>query len=520
MKCPIKKRMKNSILILVISALLLTGCAGRREPATEPTSAQTNINAQNKPTFPKPGAPSGETVASEVPTETEATVTEPTQTEPTQTEPEAASGGTVEDVRKQLTDQNKLFAVAYLGYLPYGEESALPFLEDCASTAEQLAFLKDIPETNIGSAILQGEVYCIVPVDPDATVRFYAGTLLEDNYMVYDELIYEGTGKDPYILVCNATYYSDMEVAIEFPDGLTYRWYPKLDEYQFVVGLWGGEWSTSQDGYDTLDISPYSQMLLASYDTMLNEMYSTWAIPTEEDLIGTSWYDDGYDVNGEYYMYRMELRQDVMDVRWAYPGGGENRYLEASWSLENKDGIAVLTVDFGEFAGVRSYNLLLDIHEGLLYTAVDATNGEIKNDWEQQYRFLFADNNAEPAGGMDPDNMVGIWERTYTEVEGDRRASEPGECTIEITGSKDTQLVIAYTVANAPDWSYSDVWLFVMPGEWTHFEDCQWKAMVNYSALETSHDISLLPDGTLQMVNYYTVDDIPMISYEWFQRVG
>lgn len=460
----------------------------------------------------------GEKTAKPEPAQTTAAATTEATTEQTtapaqSTEPQPVSL-TTQTVRDQLAGQGKRFAVAYLGYLTFDFETVWAFLDENAAVLEGLEFVNEIPETNICGYSSMGEVYCIIPAEAEATIKVYGGSSTGDDTPIYDELIYEGTGAEPYLLICNASFNPDTMVELDFTDDTTYRWYPQLDEYYFVQGLWGGEMSASEDGYDTLDLSPYSKILLGYYQALLDEEGSTWQIPTEEDLLGVSWYDEGYTYEGTHYMYRMTIEEGGLTACWEQYGGEVTEYPDAPWSYELKDGMAVLTVDFAEFAGRKSYNLLLDRDMEMLYVAVDITAGEIQNEWERQYRYLLKDSRCQP------DDLVGSWQRTATEVEGDRQTSEPGACTIQITGSEATQLVISYTEKGSPDWSYSDVWLYIMPSEDGGLvEQCTWKAMVNNTSFETNRDIYLMPDDTLVLLNTFYVDGAPMVSYEFFERI-
>ena len=95
-------------------------------------------------------------------------------------------------------------------------------------------------------------------------------------------------------------------------------------------------------------------------------------------------------LGGDYYEYRVSFREDTADVRWN-PGYGETtEYLDAEWDYED-DEISVLTIDFGEFAGVRKYNLLVDWDESMMYIAADTTGKDLTWDSEPQYRFLLLD---------------------------------------------------------------------------------------------------------------------------------
>ena len=120
-----------------------------------------------------------------------------------------------------------------------------------------------------------------------------------------------------------------------------------------------------------------------------------------------------------------------------------------------------------------------------------------------------------------PNDMAGKWERVYAEVDGDRQASEAGMCTIQITGTEENGLYITYTEADRPNWSYADISLSVEPADnGGYLEGCTWKAVVNTTANNTTHEVYLLADGTLLMVNRFTVDGAPMVSYESFCRGG
>lgn len=316
--------------------------------------------------------------------------TTPAQTTPKETD-EAASAESpalvVAALRTQMKLEGKRFAVAYLGYMSADDGSVPWFLERAG--LNDIPFLQNIPDTNVYCGIPQGEVYCIIPVDPRATLKLYARNPASEDFPYYDQLVYEGTGTEPYLLVCNELNDPDILVTMDFSDGITYSWFPQLDEYMFVMGYWGGEYSLSQDGYDSLDISPYGRMLMDEYTAMRDTHNNRWSVPTAQDLIGGTWYSEEYDYDGNRQFRKLVIHEDTLDVTWNLGYDYEdNHYPGAKWTLKNENGVAVLTVNFGEFAGVKSYNLLLDKATGMLYTCVDVTNGEISNEWEAQYRYL------------------------------------------------------------------------------------------------------------------------------------
>ena len=175
----------------------------------------------------------------------------------------------------------------------------------------------------------------------------------------------------------------------------------------------------------------------------------------------------------------------------------------------------VLTVDFREFAGIKSYNLLLDREAGLLYTAVDATNGNITSEWERQYRYLFADEGAEPV------DMVGTWELAWTEVEGYWEELNDSTTTLVVSGGSEEDLAITYTDGEFPDENFRDKALTVVDEEM--YYECgndRWLANVDYvDDYGTSFAVTLLDDGTLLMQMHWEMDDgIPMVAYRGFRK--
>lgn len=506
-----KKLLQVVLVVLMACAVLLTGCTGKPQaPTTEPSAA---TSAQK----PKPdGGKDKETTATENTTaaaeNTEATSptdeTEPPQTQPV-TEPEIAL--TVDVLRRQLEDQGKRFAVAYLGYMTYTDETVWDFLDNRNYDAlAALPCLGEVPDTNICCTAPYGEVYCILPVDPEAQVTVYGWETDDGENFTYDRLVYEGTGAAPTLVVCNTSFNPDFLVSIDFSDGTTYEWFPQLDDYYFVMGYWGGEMSDSMDGYDTLDVSPYHHMLLADYYTMLNAEDGTDFAPTAQDLIGTGWYEDGYDLNGNYYMYKMLLDDGTMDVYWCY---GETyevyEYQDAPWTLEHRDGVAVLTVDFGYFAGVKSYNLLMS--EGMIYTAVDATGGPIANQWERQYRFLLT-----TEVSREVEDALGSWTRAYTEVEGDFQENDL--CSVVIFGSAEEGYRIWLEDYEFPEWNLEDAELYIeSAGDEGWLEGCPWVGVVESDAL-FSRRVALREDGSLVIQYYWEQEGAPMVSYSYFER--
>ena len=472
----------KGIFAILLAALLLvaaTGCGKGTGESTQPTESR-------------------ETTA---PTET----TQPTQ--PEATKPEQTDAVTLEALREQMAGEEKLFAVAYLGYMTMDHETVYDFLDaECAASLEQLPFLTQIPETNIITNASQGEVYCILLADSQSVMQVYSGAVENDAA----NLLYEGSGEDAFLLVCNAYESPDTRLNITDKEGITTTWDPKLDDYLFVEQPRYASGATP-----SLDFSPYNAMLLTYYESMLAE--EGWKIPTKEELVNTSWTMDGYDMNGNYYCHSITFHEDTADVTWN-PGYGETQeYLDAQWDWEAGD-VGILTIDFAEFAGVRKYNMLVNWDEVSAYIAVDATAETITWDSERLYRFLIYLFEEEQDVGME---LVGNWERVRTEVEGDVSETPSGQVTVSIIGTSPEDLCITYTDNEFTDKSYSEKPIIIESGEDNMgFGEVAWVGQVDHTGTNGQTFTLAIVNGELVIRNFAMFDGTYFVSYEYFRWVS
>lgn len=120
----------------------------------------------------------------------------------------------------------------------------------------------------------------------------------------------------------------------------------------------------------------------------------------------------------------------------------------------------------------------------------------------------------------DPLDMIGTWDRAWSEVEGDRTEYPKGTCTVVIKGDSKESLVISYADKEFPDNNYENKSLTIKKG--VLYYDCGndlWHAEVDRSASTiTEYNITLLEDGTLLLQNLFYIDGAPMVSYECFVR--
>lgn len=406
-------------------------------------------------------------------------------------------------LRQAMVGTPQLFAVAYLGY-HYSENPGLPVdtlavMEEYVPTlSDNLPFLREISADRIiGEG---GDLFCIVPLDADATVAVSRGYWDEENGQhIYDDMIYSSITGEPILVFCNDEGWEpDTQVYISGPSGEVY-WCPATDLCGYA----------RQSSFH--DFSPYTELLTADH-RWLKEC--GWILPTHDQLIGTTWSWCMYLEDGTKHSCEMSIDNDFITAIWN--DGEAHVYHDAPWSLTYEDDCAVLTVDFGQLAGVLRYNLLYQEEYGELYVSLDVVQAGITVGMEPLSRYLTKTSIPEPL------SMVGTWELGWTEVEDDINGAEPGSQIIEITTDYEGHYQISYINNENPDWSYYDQELEIVYDEL--YPDCgnnQWFATVNYIGFGgTAYSLTLLPDGTLLTRNYWESEGFRMVSHGWYTRIS
>ena len=118
-------------------------------------------------------------------------------------------------------------------------------------------------------------------------------------------------------------------------------------------------------------------------------------------------------------------------------------------------------------------------------------------------------------------DVVGTWELTCTEVEGDWVEAAPGSCTVEITTDDNGFCWISYSDDNYPDGNFSSRELRLSHGElYAGCGNNLWFAEVCAASNEPIHyAVTLLDDETLLMQYCWEMDGIPNVSYGWYKRI-
>lgn len=415
----------------------------------------------------------------------------------------------LEDLREEMDGTEQAFAAAYLGTVDYDEDPIEKLEHYAPALCEDMPFLTQIPKKRI-VGVEQGEMYCIVPADPEASVQVYGWRINENEEEVYDDLLYESDSGEPFLLICNTGWNPDTILVV---DDVT--WYPQLDELYWLDVTCDEDWNDL-----LLDFSSYAEILTADYFDMLER---GWEELEEETLLGT-WSYEGYE--GERYTtYQVRFKEDTADVFWNDGYSNEDyEYLDVPWELKKENGFVVLIMDFGEFAGRLRYNLLIDREEGSLYTALDASTGEVETGFLTQHRFLYSDGEASTPAGSAPavTDMIGTWELAYTLAEGYQDESRAGMCTVEIISSASSGLLMSYTDPERPDFNFQLERLVI--SESFLYSGCgneEWMAEVDCAGpYNTTYAVTLVADGTLIKQNYFLLDGAPTVSYEFFRRVS
>lgn len=428
----------------------------------------------------------------------------------------ATEDASLNSLRQAMVGTPQLFAVAYFGYHDnWDTDIPVDPFEVMQTQAPQLCadlpFLLEIPKERIIGE--NGDLFCIVPLDTDAQVAVSLGEWDDQSQThIYEQSLYIAQSGEPILLFCNNFGWEpDTRLHLSGPSG-DVVWYPRTDDYQRAMPLRNDNWEEL-----FLDFSPYREMLAANYRSVTENVEWEAVIPTQEDLIGSTWVWQRYLKDGSEVSCSVTFDQDYLNVRW-YDGidAMEHIYDNAPWTLEHKDGYGVLTIDFAEFAGVLRYDVLYSRFYDELYIAQDVLQEDMNIGWEPLYRYL-----SKPIAPESVE-MAGTWELVWTEIEGYQEEAEPGTCFLEITTDYAGLFRISYTDYAFPEENYQNKELIVFPFEM--YYGCgndQWTATVNHTGrFGTEYRITLLYNDTLLLQRYWEVDGAPMVSYGSYRRVS
>ena len=233
-------------------------------------------------------------------------------------------------LRDRIDFPQTMFGAAYLGYVE--EDSRGDWLSAAdQAMLEAYPFLAEIDENHIiGST---GHLYCIVPVDENATVAINRVQWNENTYTYENtEVCYRSESGEPVLFFANlngVAYEADTQVWITDNSGnscewYSCEWYPSLDSMSY---LWP---CISETGdYLSFDFTEYGwQDVSSELAPWLSDGYSgvySWGLEGCWTTQAAAW-DTGRTANYYLWFFPEDENGGSVDLDWQYLSlvGGEN----------------------------------------------------------------------------------------------------------------------------------------------------------------------------------------------------
>jgi hypothetical protein len=193
---------------------------------------------------------------------------------------EAGFDPSLVSLRQAMVGTPEAFAVAYFGFIEeFPGEFGVVVGNLCPQLGDNLPFLYQIPEEQVIGT--QGEIYCIVPTDVNATVAVNLLSQDEEGNVFPDEVLYRSEVGEPIVLLCNyGGFYPDCVVYITDSEGKSTEFYPQLNAY----GVCDVPLNEKEElvGFDFTDY----EAVQGPYFFWKNE---GWLPPLKAGLDNTSW---------------------------------------------------------------------------------------------------------------------------------------------------------------------------------------------------------------------------------------
>ena len=222
-------------------------------------------------------------------------------------------------LRDRIDFPQTMFGAAYLGYVE--EDSRGDWLSAAdQAMLEAYPFLAEIDENHIiGST---GHLYCIVPVDENATVAINRVQWNENTYTYENtEVCYRSESGEPVLFFANlngVAYEADTQVWITDNSGNSCEWYPSLDSMSY---LWP---CISETGdYLSFDFTEYGwQDMSSELAPWLSDGYSgvySWWLEGCWTTQAAAW-DTGRTANYYLWFFPEDENGGSVDLDWQYEG--------------------------------------------------------------------------------------------------------------------------------------------------------------------------------------------------------
>ena len=360
------------LALLLALALLLSLCACGQNTQTEPDEPKISTDTANLPAKADKNAPENQpeeaisqSGMSDRTSRDEAMATPPAQYAFSQ-EAETA----LEWLRDRIDFPTTRFGAAYLGYVgglfEEGFEAGFPswLLETNEALLLEYPFIAEINEEHIiGGA---GHLYCIVPVDENATVAINRVRWNEKTHTdEVTEVLYRSESGEPVLLFANLdgiAYEADTQVFITDNSGNTCEWYPSLDAMSYLAPC------ISEAGdYLSFDFTKY-----ADYDApseFADWLSDGWSGMTALGLAGSqsaglNWITEtmvGETSRYAYFSLRFYPEDEAggaVDLEWTYKGSDDTEEMWSGfWAIQTvPDGPSYVTLSLS-LVGGKNYGV-------------------------------------------------------------------------------------------------------------------------------------------------------------------
>lgn len=257
-------------------------------------------------------------------------------------------------LRERMGFPGMTFGAAYLGYVgglfEEGFEAGFPLWlqETNPAMLEKYPFIAQIDAGHIvGGA---GHLYCIVPVDENASVTISRVQWNGDTQTeTVTDTIYHSENGAPVLLFANLDdlpMLADTQVIVTDSQGNTCQWYPTLDAQNHIVP------NVAADGsYTPFDFTEYGWQVAPSY--LAPWLADDWEGITAATLADNGWHtkttvrDSDRSAYFALWFYPGDETGGTADLYWTYEGSDTiEEFWVGSWSIETvMEGPSYITFD-------------------------------------------------------------------------------------------------------------------------------------------------------------------------------
>ena len=361
------------LALLLALALLLSLCAcGQKNTQTEPDEPKLSTDTADLPAKADKNAPENqpEGALSQSDMSDRTSRDEAMATPPAQYAFSQEAETSLEWLRDRIDFPTTRFGAAYLGYVgglfEEGFEAGFPswLLETNEALLLEYPFIAEIDEGHIiGGA---GHLYCIVPVDKNATVAINRVRWNEKTHTdEVTEVLYRSESGEPVLLFANLdgiAYEADTQVFITDNNGSTCEWYPSLDAMSYLAPC------ISEAGdYLSFDFTEYAWYNApAEFSAWLAD---GWSGMTALGLAGSQrdgmgWITEtmvGETSRYAYFSLRFYLEDETggtVDLNWVYEDSDEFEEMWSGfWTIQTiQDGPSYVTLSLS-LVGGKNYGV-------------------------------------------------------------------------------------------------------------------------------------------------------------------